>query len=255
MIRYILLFLLSLECIIASPLLSAETVKVASIFAFSGMAASANSIPVQGVRYGVEEINRRGGILGRQIELIELDNKSTPIGSKVAADLAVKKDVIAIIGASWSSHSLAIAKVAQSAGIPMIIAKGFDPTIIGNVMDGHEIGTLFLETKIKLNARKHWINYEATKKGTIFIDDGAITALKSKNSLLSIGILKCEGNFHKGEVVSICDNEQNEIAVGISNYSQIEVDLIKGKNSSDIIHILGYKDYNEVVHMDNMFIF
>jgi len=158
-------------------------------------------------------------------------------------------------GTGGMSTKISAGEIVTSAGIPMIIAKGFDPTIIGNVMDGHEIGTLFLETKIKLNARKHWINYEATKKGTIFIDDGAITALKSKNSLLSIGILKCEGNFHKGEVVSICDNEQNEIAVGISNYSQIEVDLIKGKNSSDIIHILGYKDYNEVVHMDNMFIF
>ncbi len=119
-IRFIFLFLLTLECVTASPLLAVEKVKVASIFAFSGIAAPSNRASILGVRYGVEEINRRGGILGRQIELIELDNRSTPIGSKVAADLAVKEKVVAIIGASWSSHSIAVAKVAQAAGLPMI---------------------------------------------------------------------------------------------------------------------------------------
>lgn len=120
MAQRILLLLFLLETLFAAPLFSAETVKIASIFAFSGIAAPSNRASILGVRYGVEEINRQGGILGRQIELIELDNRSTPIGSKVAADQAVKQEVIAIIGASWSSHSIAVAKVAQAAGLPMI---------------------------------------------------------------------------------------------------------------------------------------
>ncbi|MEA3436819.1 MAG: ABC transporter substrate-binding protein, partial [Thermodesulfobacteriota bacterium] len=61
-----------------------------------------------------------GGVLGKKIELIEFDNKSTPIGSKVAADMAVKANVSAIIGAAYSSHTLAIAKVAQANNISMI---------------------------------------------------------------------------------------------------------------------------------------
>jgi branched-chain amino acid transport system substrate-binding protein len=103
-----------------SSAVAADAVKVASIYAFSGVAASSNSPSARGVRYGVEEVNRRGGILGQPVELIELDNLSTPIGSKVAADRAVTAGVAAIIGASWSSHSLAIAKVAQAHGLPMI---------------------------------------------------------------------------------------------------------------------------------------
>ena len=117
------------------------------------------------------------------------------------------------------------------------------------------VGTLFLETKIKLKARKHWITYGTTKTGQIIIDDGALIAIKNQNSLLPIGIISCKGNFHKGEVISICDRHQKEMAVGISNYSQVEVDLIKGQNSSDIGNILGQKDYDEVIHIDNMFIF
>lgn len=104
----------------ASSASGIEAVKIASIYAFSGVAAPSNRPSIVGVRYGVDEINRRGGILGRPIELVEFDNRSTPIGSKVAADQAVQAGVIAIIGASWSSHSLAIAKVAQAEGIPMI---------------------------------------------------------------------------------------------------------------------------------------
>ena len=99
---------------------SAETVKIASIHGFSGIASVSNRASYIGVRLGVEEVNRRGGILGHPIELIELDNRSTPIGSKIAANQAVESKVVAIIGPSWSSHSIAAAKVAQLAGIPMI---------------------------------------------------------------------------------------------------------------------------------------
>ncbi len=97
-----------------------EKIKIASIYAFSGVAAQTNEPSIRGVRHGVQEVNSRGGVLGKKIELIEFDNKSTPIGSKVAADMAVKANVSAIIGAAYSSHTLAIAKVAQANNVPMI---------------------------------------------------------------------------------------------------------------------------------------
>ncbi|MBT8374188.1 MAG: ABC transporter substrate-binding protein, partial [Deltaproteobacteria bacterium] len=75
---------------------------------------------IRGVRHGIQEINRSGGVLGRTIKLVEFDNQSTPIGSKVAADMAVQKNVSAIIGSAYSSHTLAIARVAQANHIPMI---------------------------------------------------------------------------------------------------------------------------------------
>jgi len=97
-----------------------EKIKIASIYTFSGMAAQINKASIRGVRHGVQEVNSNGGVLGKKIELIEFDNKSTPIGSKVAADMAVQDNVSAIIGAAYSSHTLAIAKVAQANHIPMI---------------------------------------------------------------------------------------------------------------------------------------
>lgn len=108
---------------------AAKTIRVASIFSLSGSATDANAISVLGVRLAVEEINSVGGILGMPVELLEIDNRSTPIGSKVAADSAAQQDVTAIIGAAFSSHSIAIAKVAQANGIPMITSASTSPAV------------------------------------------------------------------------------------------------------------------------------
>jgi branched-chain amino acid transport system substrate-binding protein len=97
-----------------------EKIRVASIFAHTGKAAKSNKHSIEGVRIAIDEINSRGGVFGKKFELIELDNKSTPIGSKNAAQKAVEQHITAIIGCQWSSHSIAAGGVAQSAKIPMI---------------------------------------------------------------------------------------------------------------------------------------
>jgi branched-chain amino acid transport system substrate-binding protein len=109
-------------------------IKIAAIFSLTGPAAAANAASLEGVRWAVEEINVAGGVLGRKLELIELDNLGTPIGSKVAADLAAEMRVAAILGPSWSSHSMAVARVAQAHKIPMIsnVSTHPDLTRIGD---------------------------------------------------------------------------------------------------------------------------
>jgi len=97
-----------------------EPIKIAAIFALSDKAKNSNNSAVFGVRLAVEELNAAGGLIGRPIELLMLDNESTPIGSHLAAEAANRAGVAAIIGASWSSHSLAIAKVAEKHRIPMV---------------------------------------------------------------------------------------------------------------------------------------
>lgn len=116
------------------PVLAEETIKIASIYAHTGTAAKTNRFSIDGIRLGVREINSRGGVLGKELKLIEFDNMSTPIGSKVAADKAVRAKVTAIIGAAWSSHSIAIANVAQAKKIPMIsnISTNVKVTRIGD---------------------------------------------------------------------------------------------------------------------------
>lgn len=116
------------------PALAAEPVKIAAIFAQTGIATTHNRPLVQVVELAVEELNSQGGLLGRPVELIILDNKSTPIGSAQAAKKAVQLQVTAVIGASWSSHSLQMAPILQQAEIPMITGTSTNPKVtrIGN---------------------------------------------------------------------------------------------------------------------------
>ncbi len=106
-----------------------QNIRIGAVFARTGVAAISNTSHFQGVRFAIHEINDRGGLLGRKVELLEFDNRSKKIGSKVAADRAVKEEVVAVIGASWSSHSLGMASVLQKAGIPMITPDSTNPEV------------------------------------------------------------------------------------------------------------------------------
>ena len=108
--------------------------RIAAIFALTGDVAANNAPSMAGVRMGVGEVNRRGGVLGRRLELISLDNFGSSIGSMKAAKEAAELNVAAIIGPAWSSHAMAVARVAQERGIPMItnIATHPDVTATGD---------------------------------------------------------------------------------------------------------------------------
>ena len=114
--------------------LAAEPATIAAIFSKTGIAAASNADTISGVELAVEEINRQGGVLDRPLKLVILDNKSTPIDSTIAAQEAVRLQSMAVIGADWSSHSLAIAPVLQKAGIPMISPTSTNPKVtrVGN---------------------------------------------------------------------------------------------------------------------------
>ncbi|MCP4348389.1 MAG: amino acid ABC transporter substrate-binding protein, partial [Desulfobacterales bacterium] len=84
-----------------------DTVNIAAIYALTGPAAESNTTSLLGVHIGAEEINKQGGIIGKKIKLLVFDNLSTPIGSDIAAEKAADAEVTAILGASWSSHSIA----------------------------------------------------------------------------------------------------------------------------------------------------
>jgi branched-chain amino acid transport system substrate-binding protein len=113
---------------------ASDNIKIASIFSFTGEISTISREYYITVRFAVDEINKSGGILGKKIELIEFNNKSSALGSKIAAKQAVKENVVAVIGASRSSHALAMAPVLQKAKIPMITPIATNPkvTLIGD---------------------------------------------------------------------------------------------------------------------------
>ena len=90
-------------------------------------------------------------------------------------------------------------------------------------------------------------------KGNIKVDEGAKEALLKKNkSLLPSGVKNIIGVWSKGDIVQVVDSQEHEIAKGISNFSSMELDRIKGVKTNLISEILGYEAPDEVIHKDNM---
>jgi glutamate 5-kinase len=104
-----------------------------------------------------------------------------------------------------------------------------------------------------MQSRKHWIAFSSPVQGWIYIDQGAAGAVLNKGkSLLPSGILRVEGEFAAGTVVVVADQDGRELGRGISNYSSGAINLIKGHKSTEIRSIIGYHDYDEVIHRDNL---
>lgn len=142
---------------------------------------------------------------------------------------------------------------ATRSGVRCFIARGKKENVLIDIADGKHAGTRFAAADKTISARKRWIAFGLKPKGRIKVDDGAAKAVAFRNkSLLPGGIIAVEGSFECGDVVEILNEERRVIARGLSNYSSEEVERIKGKRSDRIEHELGYKDYDEVVHRDNL---
>ncbi len=162
-------------------------------------------------------------------------------------------------GSSFSSGGmftkLNAARICMASGVAMVIANSAEDDIIRRVVAGEELGTLFIPSDKKMHAREKWIAFGTLLQGKIFIDSGAQGALiKRGKSLLPSGVTKVEGEFERGAVVAVLSAEGRELARGMVNYNAGEIRLIAGKKTSEIEKILGEKDYDEVIHRNNLWI-
>ncbi|MBK5191379.1 MAG: glutamate 5-kinase [Methanosarcinales archaeon] len=183
----------------------------------------------------------------KKAELISVVDEITPEIERIA-------ETGGKTGVGGMKTKIQAAKVTMKAGIPLIIANGSEENILIRIIEGERVGTLFMpKTTRKMNGKEHWILFASSSKGMIKVDDGAKTALiKNSSSLLPSGIIAVEKEFRSGDTVSILDTEGVEFAKGISNYSSSDIEKIKGMQSKDIEHILGRKDYAEIVYRGNL---
>ncbi len=144
------------------------------------------------------------------------------------------------------------AKIATKAGCNMIICDGrsISPLL---KLDHHETKFSWFKANEKpLNSRKQWISGALQVKGKITIDQGASEAVKKGFSILSAGIIKSEGNYEKGDLIEIVDENETFTGKGLTHFNNSEVELIKGSKSNYIETILGYRGKDEVVHRDDL---
>jgi len=156
------------------------------------------------------------------------------------------------LGTGGMATKIKAAKIVNDYGKHLVIVNGSKDNCLIDIFNDKQNGTWFNGKVNYLKSRDHWLAYRANVKGKIIIDEGARQALVvSRKSLLPSGIIQVEGQFLMGQVVSI-ETKSNIIGKGIVNYSSDEIKLIMGLNTDKIEEVLHYKDYDEIIHANNM---
>jgi glutamate 5-kinase len=157
------------------------------------------------------------------------------------------------VGTGGMYSKVLAAKQAVDHGIPVVIMNGKKSGLLAKLLGGKEVGTFFEPRKQRLSSRKGWIAYGVRSRGAVHLDDGAVNALTNRGrSLLPSGITKIEGDFEVGDYVRCLNIDGKKIAKGLTNYSSKDLEQIKGKKTSEIEKVLGYKYSDEVIHRDNL---
>ena len=146
------------------------------------------------------------------------------------------------------------AKILMKAGINMAIISGKTPGALTELFNGNPVGTIFAAEGSTLSGVRRWLKEFAKVEGSVEVDEGAYQALIGKGkSLLPSGIIGVNKNFDSGAAVDI-EFAGKCFARGISWYHSADIKKIMGKKTSEIHSILGYKDYDEIIHRDNLLI-
>jgi glutamate 5-kinase len=159
------------------------------------------------------------------------------------------------VGTGGMQTKVEAARIATTAGIRTVIARGRRERVIPDVVNGEAVGTTFLPCadESRLPARKRWIAHSPRPRGTVTVNTGAKARLQYDGvSLLAVGITDVAGTFTSGDLIEVRDEAGRVFARGLTNYAAAELRRLQGLRSEQFEEILGYRAFEEVIHRDNL---
>jgi branched-chain amino acid transport system substrate-binding protein len=119
------LFLLLSFCVVfavgGKPLSAAEPIRIGTIFSITGWAGFLGSAQKEIYTAMLDDINSKGGVGGRQIELFFEDDQSNPTNATIAATKLIKdKKVVIVVGTSIDDSALALVPICEREKVPFI---------------------------------------------------------------------------------------------------------------------------------------
>lgn len=150
------------------------------------------------------------------------------------------------LGTGGMASKLASARLASTAGVPVLIAAATDAA---RALGTAEVGTAFSASPRRLTPRRFWLAYAADPKGRLHLDDGAVAAVVGRRrSLLAAGITETTGEFEAGDVVELADASGRTVARGVVAFDATELPSLIGRKTGD----LPPEHRREVVHADDL---
>ena len=155
------------------------------------------------------------------------------------------------VGTGGMTTKVVAAKIAVGAGCHMCVALGRELHPVRRIEEGARC-TWFYPSASPGTMRKQWIAGTLQPAGELYVDDGAIAALRRGKSLLPAGVTRVAGSFQRGDALIVRDSEGKEIARGLVAYSSGDADRLRGRKSTEIDALLGFHGRAEIIHRDDL---
>lgn len=191
---------------LTAGVLAGEKIKIGAIFSVTGGQASIDTPGLKGAQLAAKEINLRGGVNGKEIELIHLDGETRISAIKDAmARLVNEYKVVAVIGLNDSSYALAAGPIAQKAGITFLTSGATLPSLpieVGNCMfltafgDDAQAYAVASYASKALGARTAWVLTDSSSDFTLALANFFIEKFKE---LAGMNAILLEDSYHTGD--------------------------------------------------------
>lgn len=174
----------------------------------------------------------------------------------------INEDIFRIAGGAGSSvgtggmrSKIEAARIAVLGGVLVFVGHVVEPQDLNLAIDGDGKGTYFETTLQSMPMKKQWIGFHSISKGTIHVDQGAANALLYRGkSLLPAGITEVNGDFHPGDVIEVCNLQQQVIGRGVVNYAAWQLKAVAGMSTHEVNKRVDVQRL-EVVHRDEWITF
>ena len=155
------------------------------------------------------------------------------------------------VGSGGMATKVVAARIAVGAGCHLCIAAGREVHPLRRIESGARC-TWFVADASPVTVRKQWIAGMLKPAGELSVDEGAARALRDGKSLLPAGVTRVKGRFDRGDAVVVLDPAGAEIARGLAAYSSADAERIRGRRSSELEALLGYRGRDEMIHRDDL---
>lgn len=155
------------------------------------------------------------------------------------------------VGTGGMATKVVAAKIAVGAGCHLCVALGRELHPVRRIEEGARC-SWFYPSASPGTMRKQWIAGTLQPAGELYVDDGAVAALRRGKSLLPAGVHRVVGYFQRGDALIVRDSAGKEIARGLVAYSTADAERVRGRKSSEIDALLGYHGRAEIIHRDDL---
>lgn len=154
------------------------------------------------------------------------------------------------VGSGGMTTKVEAATIAGAAGIPTVLTSADQ---IAGALAGEDVGTVFHPQRRRRGSRALWLAHATTPRGSVQIDEGAVTALRDRGrSLLPAGITGVTGSFVDGDPVDVVGPDGAVIARGLVNYTSGELPHLMGRSTKELAAEIGPQYEREVIHRDHL---